>query len=154
MESTSRILKLPGCDLETLKLFLYYIANAHTLPDLDNMTRRCIMVEKWQQRFARLWLFGEYFLIPDLQGKALESLEAIFFEDFGVSLEPETVKITFQDTPQRNALHSLIVRKAVQECKDTGQIGVGRADHVMNELAAIPGFFLAFATEVAVTCND
>ena len=79
-EATEKNLRLPGCDSEVFKVFLYWMwrneapAFAQEVDALDNPTPRQVAVDNREMLLIRAWMFGDGYLIPKFQNEVMDSL--------------------------------------------------------------------------------
>lgn len=135
-ESTSRTLRLPGCDITTFQLFLDWLCHRQ-LPNFDEYTPDMEFTEKEQGALVRLWSFAEEHLMPKLQNAAMKELLATL-ESF--HLMPGAVRVAFDTTSSDSIMRRMVVEEAVCDYE------LGRKAHreEMDEFGAIPGFMLSF----------
>lgn len=76
VESVSKTLRLPGCDTQTFKLFLFWICK-QTLPghaDSARWSRSYEVIGVYLVQMVRLWALGEMLMMPKMQNAAMQQL--------------------------------------------------------------------------------
>lgn len=148
MEAETRTLKLPGCNKDTLELFLYYATNK-TLPDFVMPINAQAEMEEglaislgFELRLIRLWSFGDAFLVPKVQNEAMLRFLRIRMSCGGV--HSSVVALAFEVAAPDSQLCQAMVAMTVH-----GWIWGSRSPKTperMQRLSEIPGFFDLFAT--------
>lgn len=143
---------LPGSDLESVQLFIYWLCK-HDLPDMtkeeDSHTngtperRDCIT--KNQEILVRLWCFGDRFLVPRLQNVAMKNL---IHRLRGAYVRAEIVdlalRLTLEKSPLRNAItrHFLHNQPANGHANAYGGLQYDQAD--FERFGSTPGLMTQF----------
>ena len=143
-EASERRIRLPGTDLETTKLFVYWLCRKD-LPkfarDLDahQQEDQPVDPEETLRRYIpliHLWILGDKLIIPDLQNDAMEEMLKVT-ERVGVPYK------VFQEgllaAPSNSKLQELLIAEARLEYFHGDGLG-GKLD----ELAKMPGFMADF----------
>lgn len=148
MESSKRILRLPGCDEQTFNLFLYYTTK-NALPDFKTLCADvCKSNPGWdgaharrselQCALVRLWTFGDAYLIPKLQNLAMKEL--INLLDI-CTVSSEAVNLAFETAAMDSPSRRVFVKECVQDYEELSV-------QDMDMLGALPGFFLRFTEQI------
>lgn len=142
MEASNRTLRLPGCDEQTFRLFLYHLAK-NKLPDYiydtkEEPSKEQIVASRaeFQTGLVKLWTFGDAYLMPELQIAAMKHLiDHVRYEYFTV----EAVETAFA-AAKDGVLRDLFIRQMIQDIEGLE----GNYDGDMTRFGAVPGFFQAF----------
>lgn len=149
-ESSTRTLRLPGCDEPTLRLLVFYMER-QALPDFlyevygyraEDEEDREVGHGKFEENeygahpevqtsLVRLWLLGEAYLMPKLQNQTMCRLLDFFKSD---DIAAETVKLVFEETAQDSLLREVCVRQAAADCNFM-------PDEELDKLSSVPGLF-------------
>ncbi|KAK4501713.1 hypothetical protein PRZ48_007522 [Zasmidium cellare] len=153
-ETSEQTLRLPGCDEETFRFFLYYMTT-NTLPDFGaefqafyksehTVEETAAMRVQFQVALVRIWCFGDIYLMPKLQNAAVDRLLDLLKQ---VCIAPDAVRLAFSinvDGP----LCKLFAQEAAFDYN--GTTGFKKAS--MDRLGAIPGFICQF-TDAILYCH-
>lgn len=96
-------------------------------------------------RLARLWIFGQQFLMPKLQDSALKVLTEVYrVEGVGV----EETRVAFEQTAEDSPLRRVIVEQAVEDIARFYGCNLIPEQEFLHGMSMIPGFFSAFTKEL------
>lgn len=139
-ESSTRELRLPGCDKETFQLFLFYLSQK-SLPNISPNTDNDDDFDAGVV-YARVWVFADYLVIPKLQDAALCQVMRILQKENSISLTEYAYDNSVEGSPLRRVVVAEAVNDLVDEFKYRGSDDERKR---FERLAAIPGYFLDFA---------
>ena len=113
-ETDERILTLPGCDLQSVQLFIYWLCK-HDIPDLiaeANTTipkspERRDFITSCQEALVRLWCFADCFLIPRLQNVAMKQVLYLLRTYY---IRAEVLDLAFRLTSENAPLRTVVTR--------------------------------------------
>jgi len=156
-EAENRMLRLPGCNQETFEHFLYWACN-NNLPnfeaevdaEIDAATNdeeevtAAVTARRYQLRLAKLWTFGDAYVLPKLQNVAMRALGSIF--PFSKTA-PEAIRHAFAESAEGSVLREALARETASDylCKRF------LAEEV-EMIGAVPSVFAAIM-DVIVKCQ-
>lgn len=143
-ESKTLALKLPDCTADTLQMFLYYLSSGKELVDL--FVPHFDYDREAQATLARVWVFGQQYLIPKLQDEAMKALDELL-QDHLVGLD--TVRVAFTKTSEHSKLRNRITEEMYRDHGEVFQKASTSREQRMAEVAAIPGYLIALSEEMA-----
>lgn len=156
-ESSENLLRLPGCDIDTLRLFIGFLT-CNALPSFgDALTREWLAddsflqserVIEYQDQLIRLWAFGDSFLLLQLQDGATVSfmklLEYVEFNQGGYGyIPPESIQLAFDITSKDSPISKMLVCIVAHVWKH-----YSISEEALERFGAIPGFFVLFLAEL------
>jgi len=152
IEANQRILTLPGCDVGTFELLLYWMG-LRTLPDITGTIsqlnrgspERYKLATEQQLRLVRLWILADTIFIPRLQNAAMHSLRSL-----AAYARPESVEIIFSNTTENSPLRRWAIDHILCEWKragDYGQLKYGPQEFEI--IGKVPGLMLHCLTVIA-----
>lgn len=130
------------------KLFLYWLCKRE-LPDwrlsLAKEAREPdeYYVNRYQHALVRTWAFGEAYLLPKLQNKAMARLLAALG---AFKPDVDTVKEVYENTAATSVLRQVITKEVV--CRYRRYRRAEFTDPELMELGRIDGFFLGFMDQL------
>ena len=156
-EAENRMLRLPGCNQETFEHFLYWACN-NNLPnfeaevdaEIDAATNdeekvtAAVTARGYQLRLAKLWTFGNAYVLPKLQNVATRALGSIF--PFSKTA-PEAIRHAFAKSAEDSVLRKAFARETASDCLCKRFLA-----EEMEIIGAIPGVFAAIM-DVVVKCQ-
>ena len=149
-EAEDRTLRLPGCDKETLELFLYWACNK-ALPDFqadighEPGNTRKDLVHANQLRLAKLWILGDACLLSRLQNDAMRSLGSMLGS---ANVSVEAIRYAFAESAEGSMLRKALAHELALDYINDRYLA-GEAENI----GAIPGVFAA-TTNVVFTCYN
>lgn len=141
-ESNTRVLKLPDCTSNTLQLFLYYLGSSKRSTDPMFLQLEHIIE---QPELARLWVFGQQYLIPNLQNEAIKALDELLQEQ---KVELEALRVAFTQTSERSKLRDRMIEEMYRENGQLWEEAGTSKEQLMGELAVMPGYLMALSEEM------
>ena len=136
-ERLDRTLKLPGCDHDTFKLFLYWLCNRE-LPPVANAPDDDLSVETIYASFTqrtkvliRLWCLADACLMPKLQNTSMSALMKL---QEGVRVDMEVVEHTIEIAPPDSPLRKVVMDEVAYDYNDGNY-----TDEEESQLALMPG---------------
>lgn len=151
-EASDKVLRLPDCDADTLRLFTGYLTR-RTLPSFNEIyagkgsheekteevvARQCMLV--------RLWAFGGKYFLPRMQNAAMVSLANSLCESYNVmkAIALEPVQLAFEITGRDSALCKMLAMEFLEDW-ECGSLEPDTIDH----FEVISGFFAVFLSAMA-----
>lgn len=106
-EGRDNTLRLPGCDTETFKMFLYWACN-RSLPEAPEPGKGTTPANQtFQFIMVKVWCFADAILLPQLQNDAMKALlDGLRYARVPV----EAIRFTFE-----NSANDSVLRKAILE---------------------------------------
>ena len=153
-EATDYTLRLPGCDEDALRFFVYYLTHGKTLLEFDETCGE--LAGSWDERdsdasqFARkhililmhVWKFADVTLMPKLQNVAIKWICKLMS---WIKLDVDLVRVAFADTAEDSHLRKAMVGEVIGEWQLEYLLPtVPKQARIMDGLGSIPGFFPLF----------
>ena len=171
-EAIERRITLPGCDLDTARVFIYWLKE-HKLPDFAQVVHDQLTwdfggegqgvkseyesgtdaVEQTCIQLVHVWMLGDQLLMPVLQNAAMEEILDVLriHNDVGaVGMELESLKQAYCSAPAHSCLSKLFVAQAIFQryycdCLDDADI---------EGLMTLPGFCKEFLAAIEGTMDS
>ena len=136
-ESDEHALRLPGCDADTFRLFLYWLCHGRLPEDMKDKgppgdhEERDMFCRRRQELFIRLWCFADAYLLPKIQNEAMRA----FLDHLRSSrVRIESVRLAFELASEHSPLHSAVMNELIYDC---GRLAYNVED--MDYLGTIAG---------------
>lgn len=151
-EAQKHVMRLPGCDIETLHLFMYWLYK-HDLPDVvtivdelpSRTTETKARVTELQLKLVRLWTFADKYLMPKLQNATMIQLLEIFSIAY---CRAETASLAFNSSTQGAKIRTAVLHAVLYHQRPDRQTNAYNEqkynEDAMNVLGATPGFLSAY----------
>lgn len=144
VEGQSRTLKLPGCSVDTFRVFLYYAINQN-LPRMRVTSRDqfatldAALWHRMKNLMVRASVFADFILMPEFAAEATNCLLTMIDDTY---IHVATVELIYELSPEGSWLRDIAVKEAMwtNRC-----VGYGREE--MDRFSALPGFFYEFADD-------
>lgn len=133
---------MPGCDRKTFHLFLFYLANKRLPqnPKYEVTWRDDEYTGEYDggESLGRLWIFGDFLMLPELQNLAMKSI--VLFLNHPISVE--LISVAYKHSAEGSPLRKLVLAESVDN--HVFRHGYGKDREGMDRLGALPGFFCDF----------
>lgn len=143
-EAKTHRFSVPGCDEKTFRLFLFHLATKK-LPK-----KECLSSDDDNRavELARLWVFGEYLMLPTLQNAAMARLlETLGLVTTGLRL----IEVAYGNSADGSPLRRAVLGEAVGDC--LAKLWPFDREE-MDGIAAVPGFFYDFTIHLGTVEED
>ncbi|KAI6807122.1 hypothetical protein KC327_g11474 [Hortaea werneckii] len=148
MEGQSLKLRFPGFPSNVVQTFVYWIFHGRIPWDEDMPEGEMLKTHDLQALLARLWMFAEEHLLPDLQRAAMSALSEQQTHTLpAVELLLEVYKGTALDSPLRKAMANAAASGYTRR-PNLSQIAYGYPRSDLDRVCAVPGFAADFATAI------
>lgn len=139
-ESSQSTLRLPGCDADTFRLFLYWLCHRR-FPEYRALEERSdAYILQVQELLVRLWCFAEALLLPNLQNETMRYLLKVLDSS---RVRVQAIRLMTELAAEDSVLHSTVMREVACDYKqDTYTI------EEANELGALPGVMYELTTRL------
>ena len=140
-ESTTQTLKLPGCDVETFRHFLYWLSTRELYRlDYSKLDRygRFDDINHLQLTLVHLWVFADRFAILQLQDAVMRGLfEAVCDQTIAL---PSAIQEAYNTTSSGSPLRRLFLKSFLAQLFNGPSGGMSWQSSAWVILESSPGF--------------
>ncbi|SMY26662.1 unnamed protein product [Zymoseptoria tritici ST99CH_1A5] len=158
-QARERTLRLPGCDEDTFKLFIGYLAN-NRLPDYTaayeasmspgDETATDKLHTSFQDQLINLWSLADAYLMPSLQNKAMRQFLQL---TAGGTILAGTASLAYEKTADGSVMRQAVVGECVND------YATKTLAHCFNEvwfkrMGTVQSFFYDFSKTLAACSTN